>query len=84
MKTNSITAALALLQNAQKDLIKEIAEVRVEEDRHSIEIANLKKMPISFEDFSIYLREHVLCLGRQWFSSRRPSSLLAGRMGETP
>lgn len=84
MKTNNITAALALLKNAQADLINEISEIRAEENRHSGEIANLKQMPIPFEDFSIYLREHVLFLGQEWFSSRRPMNLTVGRMGDIP
>ena len=84
MKNNTISAAIATLQIAQTELVKQIHDAQNNEQNYTNQIEELRTLPISLDDFSQYLKKHIEFYATTWFTGRHPSNMLIARFsGET-
>lgn len=67
----SVNAAMQTLKAARKELETQIAGLNTEVAQISSRVIELEGMPVSFEDWSNYLRQWVDAKGKAWMDGRQ-------------
>lgn len=74
---NTIKSALTSIADELKSLRSQLQETEQQIKIVQIQIAELKKMPVSLEDWSEYLKSAIIQTGEKYFNSINPT-LLSG------